>query len=229
MIIPAFVLALLLSSAHAAELPPRARADVHFLSGFDYFRAGRVEDARREWKACRELDEAHEFCEFGLSVLDAGALKAAEAAPVTEAMPEREANQAYLEGVIYFQKGDYEKARLAWRKAKDLAKPGGDAANDASAGLDKIAKLYGDTPVTGDKAPKTLRNALEKKDEHAALEVYFTGLIHYQKGDMAKARIEWTRSLSLAPKDSSVEFDSKAALEKLDKDEAGARGGSKKM
>ncbi len=47
--------------------------------------------------------------------------------------------QSYLEGVIYFQKGDYEKARDKWLHAKQL-----DASNsDAASGLEKIEKLYG--------------------------------------------------------------------------------------
>jgi tetratricopeptide (TPR) repeat protein len=198
-------------------------------------RAGRVEDARREWKACLELDTTHDFCEFGLSVLDAGARKPAEAeAPVTAAPPaatesgpapsssEREAQQSYLEGVIYYQKGDYEKAGEAWRKAKKLAPKGSDAASDAQAGLGKLDQLG-----VG-KKPSSLKGAPEKKDEHEALQTYFTGLIHYQKGDTEKARTEWKRALSLAPKGSSVESDAKAGLEKLDKDEASTRRDGKK-
>ncbi|UPT73057.1 MAG: tetratricopeptide repeat protein [Elusimicrobiota bacterium] len=47
--------------------------------------------------------------------------------------------QAYLEGVIYYQKGDYEKARDKWLHAKQL-----DPSNaDAVSGLEKIEKLYG--------------------------------------------------------------------------------------
>lgn len=200
----------------------RPGADFHFISGFDHFRAGRNADARREWKACLELDGAHDFCEFGLSVLDAGAPKASESAqerPVTEGGADREraASQAYLEGVIYFQKGDYEKAREAWTKAKGLAANGSDTASDARAGLEKLDMLY------GRKAPQDLKAGPEKKDEHLALQTYFTGLIHYQKGDFEKARVEWKRALSLAPKGSSVESDAKGALEKLDKDISSSR------
>ena len=126
--------------ARASDAPAsaaaRSRADVHFLAGYDHFRAARAADARREWNACRELDAAHDFCEFGLSALDAGAPRGAEASdlPVTAAPPavpdnwaapspvDRDANQSYLEGVIYYQKGDYEKARAAWLKASSLAK-----------------------------------------------------------------------------------------------------------
>ena len=65
----------------------RSRADVHFLAGYDHFRAGRAGDARREWNACRELDEKHDFCEFGLSALDAGAPRGVDSpdSPVTAA------------------------------------------------------------------------------------------------------------------------------------------------
>jgi tetratricopeptide (TPR) repeat protein len=234
MILPALAAALTLS-VQAADAPvsARAKADVHFLSGFDHYRAGRGEDARREWKACRELDETHDFCEFGLSVLDAGAPKAPEAEPPVTAAPppassDRDSQQAYLEGVIYYQKGDYEKARAAWRKARDLAPAGSDAKKDATTGLDRINKLYGETPDTGDHAPKNLKQAVEKKDEHEALQTYFTGLIYFQKGDLARARVEWTRAKALAPEDSSVMSDSKAALEKLDRDEGSTRGERKK-
>jgi Flp pilus assembly protein TadD len=145
-------------------------------------------------------------------------------APVTEAAPssDRDAQQAYLEGVIYFQKGDYEMARARWLKSRDLAPRGSDSARDAQAGLEKI------DAILGKKAPASLKEAPEKKDEHLALETYFTGLIHYQKGDLDRARVEWKRALSLAPKGSSVESDAKAALEKLDKDEASTRDGRNK-
>lgn len=231
-VLAAFAAASLLPIARASDAPAspaaRSRADVHFLAGYDHFRAGRADDARREWNACRELDEAHDFCEFGLTALDAGAPRAAEPeAPVTAAPPkdefpdpvapaDRAANQAYLEGVIYYQKGDYEKARVAWLKAKGLATVGSDVAKDATAGLEKLAVLYGGAPATGEGAPKSLKTGDEKKDEHMALQTYFSGLIHYQKGDLEKARTEWKRALSLAPRDSSVEADAKAALDKLD-------------
>ena len=134
----------------------------------------------------------------------------------------------YLEGVIYYQKGDYEKAGTAWLKAQELAVPGSDVAKDAAAGLEKLDQLG--VRIRSDK-PQPLRDMraeAEKKDEHAALQNYFTGLIHYQKGDLVKARMEWLRTLALAPKGSGVESDSKAALEKLDKDEASTRREGKK-
>ncbi len=229
---------LALAPAASAQISPNRAADAHFMAGYDHFRAGRGEDARREWTACLELDAKNDFCEFGLSALDAGPArpvppedKADEPAPpVTQAPPsaERDAQQKYLEGVIYFQKGDYEKARARWAEAKALAPAGSDAAKDAAAGLERIAVLYGEAPMTGDGAPKALKTAEEPKDEHLATQAYFTGMIHFQRGDLERARTEWKRALALAPKGSSVENDAKAALAKLAKDEASTRRDGKK-
>ena len=243
-ILAAFVAVSLLPFARATDAPSsdRARVDALFIDGYGHYRAGRFREAREAWESCRALDEKHDFCEFGLSALDAGGAKADEyQPPVTAAPPaakdefpvsgapaDRDANQAYLEGVIYYQKGDYEKARAAWRKAKELALPGTDVAKDATAGLERLDVLFGGAPDTGDGAPKSLKTAPEKKDEHEALQTYFTGLIHFQKGDLERARVEWKRALSLAPRDSSVEADAKAALEKLDKEESSTRRGGKK-
>lgn len=242
MILPA-LLVLALAQSASAQVDARRAADAHFLAGFDHFRSARSEDARREWKACLEADAKNDFCEFGLSVLDAGSPRpeplpeppAADPAPaeppsVTQAPPslERDAQQKYLEGVIYYQKGDYEKARECWTQARVLAPAGSDAGKNAAAGLERIAKLYGETPMTGDGAPKALKKAEEPKDEHLALQVYFTGMIHYQKGDLGKAKSEWARALALAPKGSSVESDAKAALKKIEQDEASTRRDGKK-
>lgn len=230
LVLAAFAAVSLLPIARASDSPAdRPAADARFVAGYDHQRAGRLADARREWTACLELDAAHEFCEFGLSVLDSKGSSGAADAPVTAAPPEpwptpapgsRDAQQAYLEGVIYFQQGDYEKAKAAWLKAKELAPAGSDAAKDAAAGLEKIGLLYGTAPDAPAAPPRNLKATVEKKDEHQALQTYFTGLIHYQKGDLERARVEWTRAKALAPETSSVMSDAKAALEKLDKEEA---------
>lgn len=51
----------------------------------------------------------------------------------------RSSQQHYLSGVIFFQKGDYEKAKNEWSLALQLD-PGN---SDAKSGLDRIDKLYG--------------------------------------------------------------------------------------
>jgi tetratricopeptide (TPR) repeat protein len=67
---------------------------------------------------------------------------AAGSGPVSKPASSEEARkssqQHYLSGVIFFQKGDYEKARDEWSLAMQL-----DPSNsDAKAGLDRIEKLY---------------------------------------------------------------------------------------
>ncbi|NNN07456.1 MAG: tetratricopeptide repeat protein, partial [Elusimicrobia bacterium] len=51
----------------------------------------------------------------------------------------QQSQQAYLAGMVYFQQGNYEKARDQFMLAKQLD-PGNP---DAAAGLDRIEKLYG--------------------------------------------------------------------------------------
>ena len=49
--LPKFHTRTFISADRAAEIAPaapRAKADVHFFAGFDHYRAGRIEDARRE-------------------------------------------------------------------------------------------------------------------------------------------------------------------------------------
>lgn len=240
MILPALSLVLALS-APAADSADKDRAHALFLSGYEAFRQGRFEDARKAWTDCLAADEKHDFCGFGVSVLDAGSAKADEyEAPVTAAPPpaaddessavgpERASNQAYLEGVIYYQKGDYEKALTSWRRAKELAPKDSDAERSALAGLNKLYLLYGKGEEPEGLTLKEPETPVQKKDEHEALQVYFTGLIHYQKGDFVRARKEWERAKRIAPEGGEAMNDAKEGLRKLDLDEASTGGSRKK-
>jgi len=61
------------------------------------------------------------------------------AAAVASENAKEQSGQAYLAGVIYYQKGDFDKAREKWLTAKQL-----DPSNsDAVAGLEKIERMYG--------------------------------------------------------------------------------------
>lgn len=106
----------------------------------------REEDARKqkedEEKALAEArkKEEEEKAKAAQSGATTTAQQQAATAPAANPESNRQASQqAYLEGVIYYQKGDYEKARDKWLHAKQL-----DPSNsDAIAGLEKIEKLYG--------------------------------------------------------------------------------------
>jgi len=78
---------------------------------------------------------------------DAKAAQATGQAPANPATPaappsdtaKQQSGQAYLEGMIFFQQGNYEKAREKFMHAKQL-----DPSNtDAVGGLERIEKLYG--------------------------------------------------------------------------------------
>ena len=96
------------------------------------------EKALAEAKKKEEEDKAKAAQSGGAGA--GAATQQAAAPPAANPETNRQASQqSYLEGVIYYQKGDYEKARDKWLHAKQL-----DPSNsDAIAGLEKIEKLYG--------------------------------------------------------------------------------------
>ncbi|PIR16178.1 MAG: hypothetical protein COV48_10330 [Elusimicrobia bacterium CG11_big_fil_rev_8_21_14_0_20_64_6] len=104
----------------------------------------RAEDIKKqkaeEESAAAEARRTEEEEKAKAAAMGQQAPAAATALPAQSAESNKQASQqSYLEGVIYYQKGDYEKARDKWLHAKQL-----DPANsDALAGLEKIEKLYG--------------------------------------------------------------------------------------
>jgi tetratricopeptide (TPR) repeat protein len=103
----------------------------------------RAEAAKKEKakNAALEAEEKRKAAEQ--AVVQSSAPAAAPAAPaapaLTSADAKKQSEQAYLEGVIAFQRGDYQTARNKWLRAKQL-----DPNNsDAVAGIDKIDQLYG--------------------------------------------------------------------------------------
>lgn len=132
----------------APKLPAKRadlyRADVHFRAGADWYFHGEAPDARREWEACRRLDPGNPFCGLGLKLLGAerSSRRPAPRAPALEPLPRsHDAQQRYLDGLIWFQKGDYEKAREAWSRC---ASAPGEAGTDCRVGLAKLKQLFGD-------------------------------------------------------------------------------------
>jgi tetratricopeptide (TPR) repeat protein len=97
-----------------------------------------VADAAAKKK--EEEDKAKADADAKTAAATAAAAPPAGGAPAaTSDDAKQKSQQAYLDGVISYQKGDYEKARDKWLNAKQL-----DPSNiDAVAGLEKIEKLYG--------------------------------------------------------------------------------------
>jgi tetratricopeptide (TPR) repeat protein len=109
----------------------------------------RAEDAKKKKEEDAKADEeAKKKAEEDKAKADAEAKAAQAAGQAPAAAPpaggisdnaKQQSAQAYLDGVISYQKGDYEKARDKWLHAKQL-----DPSNaDAAQGLEKIEKLYG--------------------------------------------------------------------------------------
>ncbi len=99
-----------------------------------------AQKAQEEAEAKKKAQEAQAAA--AQSAPGASGSGAAPAAPQPGVVTEDAKNksqQYYLDGVISFQKGDYNKARDAWTLAKQF-----DPGNaDAEAGLERIDKLYG--------------------------------------------------------------------------------------
>lgn len=127
-------------------------AEQAYLEGMRDFRQGDLGSAAEDFERCLTLGATGQTaggCTAGLQLARAelersasGAPRAAPAAPPAK-RDDRAASQAYLEGVIFFQSGDYEKARASWVRCAKAAVPGSPTADDCRAGLDRLLKLYG--------------------------------------------------------------------------------------
>ena len=132
------LLALGLLQAHAADstAPVSARED----SCRDRYETGSPAEIRKACGECLEYVSNDALCRRALELLAQRPklkLKTRSAESPTDAM--RSSQQRYLSGMIYYQKGDYEKARKEWKLSVKL-----DSANDdARAGLERIDKLFG--------------------------------------------------------------------------------------
>ncbi len=102
----------------------------------------RAEDAKKqkaeEETATAESKKKENEEKAGGASGQASAVGAPPSAQNTESN-KHAAEQSYLEGMVYYMKGDYNNARDKWLHAKQLD-PGNP---DAVAGLEKIEKLYG--------------------------------------------------------------------------------------
>jgi len=146
------VLALLAALAAALPAAARPRPDVlhraeqFYLDGVVYYENGDWQKALASWKTCYRNaprgSEEREECRLGLAKLG----EEPTPPPARSPSAERRAEQSYLEGVVYYQKGDYVRAASAWNRGLTLA-PDGDAAADCRAGLERLDKLYGVTPA----------------------------------------------------------------------------------
>jgi tetratricopeptide (TPR) repeat protein len=126
----------------------------------------------------------------------------------------RQVQQRYLSGMIYFEKGEYEKALKEWETAHELDPED----RDVSAGLARVRKLLGRSPRTGEAIPLQAQPAFDRseqrsEDQRRSQQHYLSGLIYYQKGDYHKARDEWSTALRIDPDN----VDAAAGLARVDR------------
>ena len=126
----------------------------------------------------------------------------------------RQAQQYYLAGMIYFEKGDYEKALKEWETAHKLDPED----QDVAAGLTRVRQLLGRAPRSGEAiplqaAPVFDRSETRSEDQRRSQQHYLSGVIYYDKGDYAKARDEWSTALRIDPDN----VDAAAGLARVDR------------
>ena len=124
------------------------------------------------------------------------------------------ARQLYLSGMVFFERGEYEKALKEWEAARELDPED----RDVAAGLARGRRLLGRSSDAGGAIPFQSGSAFDRsperaEDQRAAQQHYLAGLIFYQKGDYSKARDEWSLALRIDPDN----VDAAAGLARVDR------------
>ena len=213
--------------SHLRPSPAQTPARRAFLAGVEAHRRGADNEAALDWEHClREAAPASQDaqdCTVSSELLrELSAAKIAQTAapapaPAPKARPAapspvdalHRAEQAYLEGVVYFQDGDLPKARSAWAKCSRIALFVSEVATDCRAGAAKIAQQLGEQP------PVPLAGSAAAAER--AQQAYLEGVVYYQKGDYIKASQAWKKCAELAVPGSDGADDCRAGLERLDK------------
>ena len=100
------------------------------------------------------------------------------------------ARQHYLDGVVHYVNGDYDKARDSWTLARRL-----DPFNlETPLALRQLDRAGAGVP----------RRPLTKR-ERLAEQHYLSGVVYFTKGMYAKARFEWTLAKALDPNNPDIE------------------------
>lgn len=139
-------------------------AEQAYLEGVADFQRGNLASAADKFSRCLTMVTTGQTaggCMAGLE-LTRGALSRGAAPPAGLSSPvpspktatgkrdDAAASQSFLEGMIYFQKGDYETARRRWARCLEQATPGSAGATDCAAGLERLAQLYGPASTAPD-------------------------------------------------------------------------------
>ncbi len=108
--------------------------------------------------------------------------------------------QYYLSGMVYFEKGDYEKALKEWETAHKLDYED----QDVAAGLARVRRILGRSQSSGEAiplqaAPVFNKSETRSEDQRRSRQHYLAGVIGYDQGEYSRAREEWSAALRLDP------------------------------
>lgn len=119
----------------------RNQALRHWNAGIIAFQAGDYARARELWLACLNRDPKNSDCSTGLARVDA-ALTAVRPGRLPSENDKREAIRYWNSGIIYYQRGDFEKARDEWQRCRSLDRDN----SECKTGLQRIEQSYGAAP-----------------------------------------------------------------------------------
>ncbi|PCI40544.1 MAG: hypothetical protein COB53_00700 [Elusimicrobia bacterium] len=164
--------------------------------------AGEEGLAKRAWAKCLRLNPENADCRAGLKLLgtkpDTSAkappppnpadIKRAEAAAAKIPRgPQERAVKHWNAGIRFFQEGLYPQALAEWRLCKAHDKMN----QDCQTGIDRVEGRLA-LPKQPKPAPKTRPKGPKEARSQRAFRHWNAGIRYYQKGELEKARKEWT-------------------------------------
>lgn len=187
-------------------------------TGVDLILADDKFAAHVSWTSCLEHDPKNKNCTVGLELLGPrfkltkkdkptkidGKIPAVS--PIVSSKGAR-ARRKWNEGIVHFQKFEYDKAKKAWKKCAKLDPK----FKDCEVGIRRIEKIKEDVKEKNTWRKKRKRK-VPKGNKRVALEHWNKGILHFQALEYDKARSQW---LLCAARDSSNK-DCKAGLQRID-------------
>ncbi|MFH2204020.1 MAG: hypothetical protein ABIJ96_12950 [Elusimicrobiota bacterium] len=174
-------------------------------AGVEYVLAGDKHQAHVVWTKCAEYDAKNKSCLAGLQLLGARFKLEKKDRPteIDAELPdvrhvissgEVQARGKWSEGMIHFQKYDYDAAQTAWRECAEL-----DPKNeDCRLGVKRIDGIRRDVKEK-DKWRRKKKPSVAKGKKQEAEKHWNQGILYFQGGEFEKARQEWLRCLARDP------------------------------
>lgn len=180
----------------------RRAAYKHWDAGVALVLAGEEGKAKDAWNSCLRLDPQNADCRAGLKLLRTVPDTSAKAPPPPNPSkiqaaekeaakipiePKRQAVKHWNAGIIYFQQGNYPQALAEWR----LCTANDKMNKDCRTGIDRVEGRLA-LPKQPRPASEIVPRGPKGVRTQNAFRHWNAGIRHYQKGELEKARKEWT-------------------------------------